>query len=342
MDHQPVLITGGTGFIGSHVARALLDLGYEVVLLDVRELSAEAKFILGKQAGQVPVELASIDNCPRLMEVVKHRQPRSIVHIGGLVDPLFLFKNPSMVLRVNVEGTLNVLEAARLFGVGRVVYFSSIGVLPAIQYQPIDANHPVITAREGPASGAYGAGKLAGEAFCFAFHQAFKLDVRIIRPSAAYGFGMQWHSANYMKQFVEPAVRGEKVNLPSGGPLPRDYTHVKDIASLAAALLKAPADADRIFYAATGQPLTTAAEAARLVSELVPGAAIQIANVLSEDDQVELGFRGVLSIESNRQQLGWEPSYPRLRDGIAEYIATYRAFLAANQSATSGKAGVLK
>jgi nucleoside-diphosphate-sugar epimerase len=329
--NRHVLITGGAGFIGSYVARALLDQGRQVCLADVRGLSPEARFVLGDHADQTPVEHASIDNWPRLVQVVKQWRPSQIVHIGGIVDPLFLFKNPATALRVNVEGTVNVLECSRLFDVERVVYFSSIGVLPAIQYQPIDAAHPIILPREGPASGAYGAAKVSGEAFCFAYHQAFGLDFRTIRPSAAYGFGMQWHSANYMKQFVEPAVRGEKVRLPSGGPLPRDYTHVLDIASLTVAVLDGPTDADRVFYAATGQPLVTAAEAAKLVMELVPGADLEIANVLSAEDQVELGFRGVLSIENARRQLGWEPAYRSLRDGIAEYVATYRSFLAGNQ-----------
>src|SRR5262249_32655940 len=128
--------------------------------------------------------------------------------------------------------------------------------------------------------------------------------------------------------FVEPAVHGEKVRLASGGPLPRDYTHVRDIASLTAAVLDAPEDADRIFYAATRQSLVTAAHAAQVGGELVPGARIEIGAVLSEDDQVELGSGGILSIENARRQLGWEPTYRSLRDGIAEYIAAYRAFLA--------------
>ena len=328
---RPVLITGGTGFIGSHVARALLDRARRVCLADIRGLSPEARFVLGDHAATVPVEQASIENWPRLLEVVRHWRPRQIVHIGGIVVPLFLFKNPQVALRVNVEGTVNVLECARLSGVERVVYFSSIGVLPAVQYQPIDAAHPIILPRAGPASGAYGAAKVSGEAFCFAYHQAFGLDFRTVRPSAAYGFGMQWHSANYMKQFVEPAVRGEPVRLASGGPLPRDYTHVRDIASLTAAVLDAPGDADRVFYAATGRPLVTAAQAAKLVMELVPGADIEIGDVLSADDQVELGFRGVLSIDNARRQLGWEPRYGSLRDGVAEYVATYRAFLAEGQ-----------
>src|SRR5579875_1352164 len=202
---RPVLVTGGTGFIGSYVVRTLLDQGRRVCLFDSSDLSPEARFVLGAQAGQVPIDQGSIDNCPRLMEVVKHRQPQAIVHIAAIVDPLFLLTNPYTALHVNVAGTVNVLEAARVFGVERVVYFSSIGVLPAAQYQPIDAAHPIILPTQGPASGAYGASKVAGEAFGFAYQQGFGLDFRVIRPSAAYGFGMKWHSSNYMKQFVEPA-----------------------------------------------------------------------------------------------------------------------------------------
>jgi UDP-glucose 4-epimerase len=86
---RPVLITGGTGFIGSHVARALLERGRRVCLVDIRGLSPEAKFVLGNHAATVPVEHASIDNWPRMLEVVRHWQPREVVHIGGIVDPLF-------------------------------------------------------------------------------------------------------------------------------------------------------------------------------------------------------------------------------------------------------------
>jgi nucleoside-diphosphate-sugar epimerase len=325
---RPVLITGGTGFIGSYVARALLDRGDPVCLFDVGSLSLEARFVLGEGADAVPIERGSIDTLPRLFEAVKRWQPHQIVHIAGIVDPQYLFTNPTTALRVNVEGTVNVLEAARLLDVERVVFFSSIGVLPAIQYEPIDAAHPIILPAAGPASGAYGAAKVAGEAFCFAYQQAFGLDVRTIRPSAVYGFGMKWHSANYMKQVVEPAVRGEPVRLASGGPLPRDYTHVSDVAGLTLALLDAPADADRVFFAATGEPLVTAAEVGAMVRDLVPGADIEIADTLSAEDRLELGFRGRLSIENARRQLGWSPVYRSVCDGNAEYIERYRAFLA--------------
>jgi len=286
------------------------------------------KFLLRNHQTQFHLETGSVDDLRRLIEVVKSWRPDAIVHLAANVDVASLFRNPFRAFKDNVESTLNVFESARLFDVKRVLYFSSIGVLPPIRYEPLDAAHPFILPRNGPGSGAYGAAKASGELFSFAYQQAFGLDVRIIRPSAVYGFGMPWHSANYMKQFVEPAVRGEEVRLESGGALRRDYTHVEDVATLAAALLAAPDDVDRVFYAATGQPLVTATEAAALVAELVPGARIAISDFLTFDDEVEASFRGVISIESARTQLGWSPRYASLREGIEEYIRTYRSYLA--------------
>ena len=321
-------MTGGTGFIGSYVARILCEHGRTVSVLGrSQDLSPETRFVLGPWAEQVSVHQAAIDDSPRITQLIKDLRPTEIVHLAAIVDPPALQNDPARAFTANVGGTITVLDAARRFDVERVVYFSSIGVLPPVQYEPIDASHPIILPRQGPASGVYGASKAAGELFCLAYQQSFGLNVRIVRPSATYGFGMRSHSANYMREFVEPAVRGESVKLASGGALPRDYTHVLDVASLTLAVLEAPDDSDRVFYAATGEPLITAAECAQLVRELVPGSEIAIGPGIAEADKLEVAFRGVLSIDNARQQLGWQPKYWVLRDGIAEYIERYREFL---------------
>jgi nucleoside-diphosphate-sugar epimerase len=324
-----VLVTGGLGFIGGYVTRALLDRGDEVaVLARGQTTSPDMRFVLRDHRFETVI--ASVEDLATLREVFARLRPEVVVHSAANVDVAALFRDPYLALQANVAGTVNVLEAARRAGVRRVVYMSSIGVLPAPrQYEPIDAAHPIVLARSGPGSGAYGASKVSGEVFGFAYQQAYGLDVRIIRPSAPYGFGMQWHSANYMKQFVEPAVRGEAVRLASGGRLPRDYTHVMDVAELTVRVIGCGEDADRVFYAATGGPLVTAAQAAGLVAELVPGSSIEIADAMTPDDEAEASFRGVLSIENARTQLGWTPRFGSLRDGIAEYIASYRSFLGA-------------
>ncbi len=306
--------------------RALLESGRSVCVYDVRGFGPEARFLLGAQAEAVELEEGSVDDWARTLEVVARQRPSAVAHLATITNPAYLATNPGPGIRVNFEGTINVLEAVRLQGVERLVYFSSIGVLPARQYEPIDAAHPIFLAREAVTSGVYGASKIASEAFCFAYNKAYGVDFRTIRPSAVYGFGMQWPI--YVKPMVEGAVRGERVSFSSGARFPRDYTHAADVASLAVALLDAPEEADRIFYGATGEPLVTAGEAARLVMELVPGAEIEIADAFSAEDLLELDYRGRLSIESGRA-IGWEPAYRSVRDGLADYIERYREYLGA-------------
>ncbi len=326
--NRPVLVTGGTGFIGTYVVEALLESGRRVVAFDVRGFTSEGRFILGDLVDQVTIEEGSIDDWSRVFQVVGQHRPVDVVHLATITNPVFLFTNPLPGLRVNFEGTIHVLEASRIFDIRRIVYFSSVGVLPARQYEPIDAAHPIFLASGAVPTGVYGASKIASEAFCFAYNQAFGTDFRTIRPSAVYGFGMQWPI--FVKPMVEGAVRGETVTFASGGPFPRDYTHASDLASLAVACLDGPDDADRIFYGASGEPLVTAGEVARIVMELVPGSRIEIPDILTEADQMELPYRGRLSIDNNRRQLGWEPRFKNIRDGLADYVERYQAFLAAS------------
>jgi nucleoside-diphosphate-sugar epimerase len=327
-DNGPVLVLGGTGFIGGYVARTLAAGGRKVIAYARGRPSPEMEEILGQEPRRLTVTAGSIDNLPSLLATVEQIKPSAIVHLAANVDVPALLRDPFLSFQANLASTINVFEAARLSAVRRVIYFSSIGVLPPVRYQPIDTDHPLILARHGPGTGSYGAAKASGELFSFAYGQAYDLDIRIIRPSAVYGFGMPWHSANNIKQLVEPSVRGEMAELPSGGKLPRDYTHVQDVADLTAAVLNADNDTDKVFYAATGQPLVTASEVAKIIRELLPGASISVSNELSPLDEMEASFRGVLSIANAQEQLGWTPKYTSLRDGISEYISRYEQYLA--------------
>jgi len=322
----PVLITGGSGFIGSYVARMLLEQGRTVVDFDPSPLSPQTRFVLGPLADQLIYEQGGVDNWGRLFDVIQRHRPSTIVHAGAIVNTAWLLKNPIPAFHVNLGGTINVLEASRLLDVGRVVLISSIGVLPTKQYEPIDVNHPLILAREGPASGFYGAAKVGSEAFGFCYQVSFGVDFRVVRPSAPYGLAMGWPM--FVKTMVEGAVNGEPVRFATGGPFPRSYTHIEDCASLIVAVVDAPDDSDHVFYAANGEPLTTAARVAEIVRELVPGADIEIGGQLSEADHYELNMRGILSVENARQQLGWKPQYTDMREGVAEYLDRYRAFVA--------------
>ena len=328
-DGDVVLLTGAAGFAGAYLTRALLDRGYRVVGFDLlAERRAESAFVVGEQAAEVPIERGSIEDWAHVLELFQRHRPTAVVHAGGNMDAGFLDRHPTVALQTNVGGAVNLLEAARLVGgVRRFVLLSTIAVIGRVLYEPIDADHPTVTARDGPL-GAYSAAKAAAEAFALAYQQAFGLDVRIVRPSALYGFGMSWYAPNYIKNVVEPAFAGEPVRLATGGQVPRDYTHAADLASLVGALLDGPDDADRVFYAATGRPLRTAADVGAIVRELVPGATVEIGDAWTEVDRAELAIRGRYAID-NARALGWEPRFAELRDGIADYLERLRAFAAA-------------
>jgi nucleoside-diphosphate-sugar epimerase len=323
---RPILVTGGAGFAGGYVVRELLDRGYQVVVYDLADFRSETRFVIGDRIDEVTIVRGSIDHLPRLLDVVLEHRPGGIAHLGSLMDVALLDRNPMLALKVNVEGTLNVFEAARLLDVDRVVMLSTVAVMGKKLYEPIDADHPTITSRVGPL-GAYGAGKVAAEAFAFAYQQSFDLDTRIVRASALYGFGMSWYAPNYMKQIVEPAVAGEKVSLASGGQVPRDYVHVQDLASLVVATLEGPNDADTVFFAATGEPLRTGRDVGEIVRELVPGSVVEIGDAWTEVDREELPFRGQISIEHAMRQLDWRPRYADLAAGVAAYVDQLRAFV---------------
>lgn len=200
-------------------------------------------------------------------------------------------------------------------------------MLPTRQYEPIDADHPLLLAAEGTSAGAYGAGKLAGEALCWAYQKSCGVDFVILRPSAAYGFTTR--NLIYLPQFVEGALRGEAVHFDHGGAVPRDYTHIEDIAGIAAAALIAPASRlrHRCFYAGSGAALVTAEQSAEIVRELIPGADISIRPELNDYDRLEIPMRGLLDMQPVTEQLGYRVRYPILRDGVAQHIRRYCEYL---------------
>jgi UDP-glucuronate 4-epimerase len=324
------MVIGGSGFIGSHLLGRLVQRGHRAISYDIRPCSGELAWMTEPARAEIVYEQGGVESWPRLCAAIKAHQVKRIVHAAAPVNLAYLSREPKVAFDVIAQGTVNVLEAVRLLDVERLVFVSSIGVLPTIQYEPIDANHPTVLAAEGPGAAAYGAGKLAGEAFCWAYRHAFDLDFVTIRPSAVYGFG----SGNpiYIKPMVEESLRGRAVRFASGREFPRDYTHVEDVVGVILAALDVPEQRlqHRVFYAATGQPLVTAGELAGMIKEMIPSADIEIQPGLSYADRLEIRYRGLTDVGPVKRQLGYELKYPKLRDGLAEYVGAYRDYMLAH------------
>ena len=325
---RTVMVTGGSGLVGSYVSRRLVEHGDRVINFDMRQPGDEAAWWLKPVADQIQFVAGGVDSWGDLVAAIQTYEPDANIHIAAVVNLPLLNQRPGLAKDINFGGSFNILEAARLFGIGRVVYFSSVAVLPGIQYEPVDVNHPVFLSTEGPGGGFYAAAKAASEAFCWAYHQAFGVDFIVLRPSAVYGFGMRYPI--YIKPMVENSVRGVPTRFAQGREFPRDYTHAADVAQAAVKAVHVPADKvkDRVFHVATGRPLVTAGEVADVVKKLIPGADIEIGPGLSEADLIEIRYRGILSIDNAREQLGYEPQFADIEKGVADYIKWYRQYLA--------------
>ena len=324
-----VLVTGGSGFIGAHLSRMLLERGDKVVNFDLFPRRGPLAWLMQDVERDIPFEKGDVANLTQLIAVMRKHKPNKIAHAAASIDMESLESYPAQVYHQMVGGTVNVLEAMRLLGgVERMINFSSIGVLPTRQYEPLDCDHPTLMAAEGP-SGIYGAGKVAGEAFCWAYADLFDLDVVQLRPSAAYGF--YTFNTIFMNAMLEGALRGEKVRLPHGRRLPRDYTHVHDIAGITVAALNVPASRlkHRVFYAASGMnPLVTGGEIAGIVREMVPGADVDIGPEMSPMiERYDLKMRGVHDVRPVEEQLGYRIKYADIRAGMKEYADRYCEYL---------------
>lgn len=221
---KTVCITGGAGFIGSHLAEAFLADGHRILVID--DLSS------GKRS-QVPAaaELHAIDIRSRAAaDVVAGAD--ILVHLAAQMDVRKSVADPVADAEVNVVGSLNLFEAARRGRVSQVLFASTGGAIYGEQETfPADETHP--TRPVSP----YGVAKLAVERYLFFYHQAYGLDVTCLRYANVYGERQNPHGeAGVVAIFLDRLLAGEAPTINGDGLQTRDYVHVSDIvrANLAA------------------------------------------------------------------------------------------------------------
>jgi len=325
-ERHTVLVTGGSGFIGAYTAAELTAAGHRVVCYDVAPPAWGAAAVLDALPERPAFVRGDVADLSELIATLREHGVTRVFHAAAVFDPPVSMRHPAPCYRVNVMGTVNVLEAARAAGVERVVMASSIAVYAARQYEPMDEAHPIATPADGNPLGAYGASKAAAELIGLTYASTGLLDFIGLRYSGVYGFGMRYPM--YVRPMVEEVIDGRPVRFETGGDMPRDYTYVVDVARATLCALFAPADAlrQRVFNIATGR-LTTAAELGSVVRDVLPEADIEVGAGLSEYERSDARMRGELAIDGARDQLGWQPAFD-LAAGIADYADRYRAFRA--------------
>lgn len=320
-----VLVTGGTGFVGTYVCRLLGQRGQSSIAVDTGPFSAQADFALGDARRLVRSVPGDVRDLAALEAICETHKPDAIVHAAGLLGHDNSLKNPVLTYAVNVGGTVNVLEAARRTGVAKLVYVSSNAAYHRKQQDAFDETHPTTSIFSGNPNAHYGASKMAAEQVALAYHTFYGADAVAIRITSVYGFGMK---AGQMpvKQIVEGAANGEHVIIASGGRVVRDYTYIEDAAAGIVDILNFDTRGldQRIYNIARGE-LTSTYDIAAATRAAVPGARIDVAGTMTDFETATLKQRAPLSSARAAKVFGYRSHYP-LAEGVKRYAELYSAF----------------
>lgn len=208
-----ILVTGGAGFLGGHVAAALRDAEHEVVVHDI--VVADGPHLAGIRAIR-----GDLLDREALVSVL--RGIDGICHLGGVGDVILAGRDPALAAQANVVGTANVAAAAREAGVSRLVYASTWEVYGDPRYQPLDEDHPC--APDHP----YNVTKFAGECLALSADRLGGVPAVALRLGTAYGLRMRPNAV--FSRFIQAASRREPIVIQGTGLQSRQFTHARDVA----------------------------------------------------------------------------------------------------------------
>lgn len=242
------LVTGGAGFVGSHLVDALLELGHEVRVLD--NFSTGDRWNLLHVAGEIELVEGDLRSFERVLAATTGCE--LVFHQAALPSVPRSVQDPLTTSAVNVTGTLNVLLAARDAGVRRVVYASSSSVYGSAPLEPKREDLPV-----APLS-PYGVSKYAGEAYCTSFSEVYGLETVSLRYFGVFG-PRQSPISEYsavIPAFFSAALLGEEAVVFGDGEQCRDFTFVTDVVAANLKAAEVPAASGEAFNVGCGKRTT--------------------------------------------------------------------------------------
>src|SRR6266849_5241049 len=302
---QRVVLTGGAGFIGSHVSEALLRRGVQLWILDnLDEFYPPAwkKANLEDMRRVGSYEFSQVDICDivRLRETLERARPDVVIHLAARAGVRPSIEQPHLYEQVNVAGTLNLLEMCRQLQVRKFLFGSSSSVYGATSRVPFSEDQVELR----PVS-VYAATKLAGEMFCYTYAHLFALPVICLRFFTVYGPRQRPDLA--IHKFTALIEAGKAVPIFGDGSTGRDYTFVRDIvAGVLAALDYAPGAAGgvpfEVFNLGNSHPIKLT-ELVELLEKVTGRKALRVQKPLQAGD-VPLTWADTTKAG---QQLGYQP-----------------------------------
>jgi len=312
MDRKRTLVTGGSGFIGSHLCQRLLDMGHDVLAADnfyssdrrnVQELLRSPRFELMRHDVTFPLYV-EVDE---------------IYHLACPASPVYYQRDPVQTTKTCVHGSINMLGLAKRLG-ARILLTSTSEVYgdPAVHPQPESywGNVNPIGIRS-----CYDEGKRAAETLFFDYHRQHGLPIKIARIFNTYGPKMQPDDGRVVSNFIVQALKGEPLTVFGDGSQTRSFCYIDDMVDGLISLMNSPREVTGpINFGNSGE--FTMIELAKQVMALTDSDCELQHLPLPADDPV----RRKPDISRAREVLGWEPAVP-LSEGLAQTVDYFRGML---------------
>lgn len=306
------LVTG-TGLVGAAYAAEALSEGDDVAFYDLRPDQEYLQVKLGGRA--YSAVQGDLRDLPALIEAMHTHQPEVVVHTAGLIGSSV--SNPVYTgLQINIQGTVNVLEAARLSGVRRFVHVSTFGVYDR-RLEGAQAIHEDFSrGAENP----YSASKIANEHIAEAYATQFGFELAIVRPANVFGYGHFRGGSGggrTVQSLVEAGLSGEPLVISAGQARGFEYVYCKDLGRALRRAATVPISGVTAFNAGNGE-VVSFEELAGAVRTVLPRLAVTVG------DGPRQSFKQPMDLSRSKAVLDWSPEYS-LVDAFRDYVDELKA-----------------
>ena len=312
-----IMITGGSGFVGSHICDQLLKTNNELILLTKSDQKKQnVSHILDK----IKLEQVDITNFPKLEESIKRNKPDTIIHLAGETSHSKSFENPLYDVEVNTKSTLFILEKIRQMDLNcKFILGSTFIVTGRPEKLPVTENTPC-----NPTT-IYGVNRLSSEYFCKIYHQLYGLHTTVFRITNSFGPREQIiPNKNAINFLIHKAFKGEEVTIYNKGKFYRDIIYISDVVSAIVKIMK-KGKSGNLYWISSGKK-TWFYQLGNWLKDLTD-AKIKYVQTPTYTKKVDVG--NFVVDNSKIQSLGWRPKIS-VKDGIGKTLEYFNSYYGKN------------